>query len=490
MRVLTWGLHLMQNSGHNNELRICCDCVGEAHLSNEIEQNGEEGECSYCDEMEKSWTIKELSDSIEVAFEHHFIRTPVGPDSWQERMQAESESDYFWYREGEPVLDVIVNLAEISEEAANDVLEILAGRHYDRHLAKIGEESEFDDNSHYEPRGASDENWQWEWKNFEQSLKSEARFFSRAAAEYLASIFDGIDELKTRNDGQIVVNAGPGTEFDHFYRARVFQSKDILQEALCHPELHLGPPPGRFAASGRMNARGISVFYGATDAEAALAEVRPPVGSDVVVAKFFIVRPLRLLDLSALEGVDEEGSFFDPLYKHRLERAAFLRSLGRRITRPVMPDDQDFDYLVTQAIADFLATENKPQLDGIIFESVQSKSGRNVVLFHKAARVEEIEYPEGTEIKADSGYWTDDGWEQDYSITVLLPHQGTPDTHRERDISWLNFNSLPLGENDPREITLRVDAISVSVHHIDRVQVHHTSQNVSRLTMERPSWLR
>lgn len=486
----------MQYSDHNDEereLRICYECVGETYLSSEIERNGVEGVCSYCNEVAKSWTIEELSDSIEVAFEHHFIRTSDQPDSWQERMLADRESEYDWYRDGEPVLDAIVNIADISEDAANDMLEILADRHYNRHSAEMGEETEFDGDSHYEQRGASDETWQREWNNFEQSLKSEARFFSRAATDYLASIFDGIDERKTRDDCQVVVNAGPQTEFEFLYRARVFQSREKLKEAICHPDLHLGPPPGRFAASGRMNARGISVFYGATDADVALAEVRPPVGSDVVVAKFFIVRPLRLLDLSALEGVYEKGSFFDPLYKERLERAAFLRSLGRRITKPVMPDDQDFDYLVTQAIADFLATENKPQLDGIIFESVQSKSGRNVVLFHKAARVEEIVYPKGTEVKADSGYWTEDGWEPEYVVWVRSPRQTEPELPPgkkifaflglppdvDRDLSYLT--DVAAG---PRDVALRVDPKSVTVHHIDRVQVHSTMSEVKCHTSE------
>jgi len=49
-----------------------------------------------------------------------------------------------------------------------------------------------------------------------------------------------------------------------------------------------------------MNARGVSVFYGAIDPRVALAEVRPPVGSRVAVARFEIIRPLRLLDLNAL----------------------------------------------------------------------------------------------------------------------------------------------------------------------------------------------
>jgi hypothetical protein len=145
-----------------------------------------------------------------------------------------------------------------------------------------------------------------------------------------------------------------------------------------------------------MNARGISVFYGANDPGVALAEVRPPVGSWVAVARFEIVRPLRLLDLTALSQVIVEGSIFDPSYGDLLERAMFLRNLSTRIVMPVMPDDEQFKYLATQAIADFSATENNPLLDGIIYRSVQvSGNALNIVLFHKAAWVGRMEIPGG-----------------------------------------------------------------------------------------------
>jgi hypothetical protein len=41
------------------------------------------------------------------------------------------------------------------------------------------------------------------WRSFENSLKIEARFFSRTAANYLASIFDGMGDPQTR-DGKDV----------------------------------------------------------------------------------------------------------------------------------------------------------------------------------------------------------------------------------------------------------------------------------------------
>jgi len=65
------------------------------------------------------------------------------------------------------------------------------------------------------------------------------------------------------------------------------------------------------------------VFYGATDPDVALAEIRPPVGSRVVVGKFGLQRPLRLLDVAALESVFVKGSIFDGGYIRRLEQAKF-----------------------------------------------------------------------------------------------------------------------------------------------------------------------
>jgi len=240
-----------------------------------------------------------------------------------------------------------------------------------------------------------------------------------------------------------------------------------------------------------MNARGISVFYGATNASVALAEVRPPVGSKVVVARFIITRPLRLLDLTALDDVRDGGSIFDPSLKGRLERAAFLRSLGQRMTRPVMPDDEAFDYLATQAIANFLATENEPILDGIIFGSAQSKGGRNVVLFHKAARVEEMAFPKGTEIKVHTGHEFEDGREIDYGVSETVPKTEAPLPLNEKDdlIGFIPPFVHPYSANeDYRDVALRVETDTVEVHHVEWVKVNSTRFAVRRHRGEKRDW--
>ena len=258
-----------------------------------------------------------------------------------------------------------------------------------------------------------------------------------------------------------MVDAGPGTDFHTLYRARVFQSDDKLEAALGRPDIHLGSPPAPLAAAGRMNARGIPVFYGASNQEAAIAEVRPPVGSRIAVARFEIIRKLRLLDLTSLGDVRVTGSLPDFGLAGRMEDAMFLRSLSGRITRPVMPDDDPFEYLATQAIADFLATEASAPIDGIIFPSVQAAGDAlNFVLFHKAARVEAMYVPEGTEISASTGRWAEDGWQEDYEVLEKVPPLR----------KMVDQNEQEPGDADWRDASLRIGAESIEVHRVKHVE--------------------
>jgi len=210
------------------------------------------------------------------------------------------EGDYDWERKGEPIVEVIQAYAYIEPKPADDIRSVLEDRHFDRERMETGEEGPFDEDAHYAVAKVDDAESQASWLHFEQSLKTEARYFSRTAEWTLKSIFEGMGEHKTRDGRPMVVEAGPGTGIEAIYRARVFQSDDKLENALKRPDEEIGPPPSKTAAAGRMNAYGISVFYGATDPGVALAEVRPPVGSRVVVGRFELVRNVRLLDVVTL----------------------------------------------------------------------------------------------------------------------------------------------------------------------------------------------
>ncbi|WP_313316178.1 RES family NAD+ phosphorylase [Stutzerimonas nitrititolerans] len=470
-----------------NAKRICSDCIGEQYLSNDVAATGVVAKCDYCDQTEATWELEQLAARIETAFEDHYTRTADQPDSWQERMLADRESRYEWFRDGQPTVEAFQDAAEVELAVAQDVQSILDDKYACYDPSDMDGETEFSAECHYEEKGASDEAWQEEWRSFEQAIQREARFFSRSAAAHLTEVFGRIDSLKTTSKQPLVVDAGPQYALNHLFRARVFQSEEPLMNALCRPDLELGPPPARYAAAGRMNAQGISVFYGATSLHSAIAEVRPPVGSRVAVARFNILRPLRLLDLTALENACDTGSIFDPTLKDRLERVAFLRSVGKRMTRAVMPDDQALDYLATQAIADFLATENEPALDGIVFQSAQAKEGHNVVLFHKASKVEAMSLPKGARINASSGYSTEDGYEVDYSVSEVIPKTLPADAPKRRP--WVDhllpFDPADIQGFEERENTLCVVPDSVEVHFVEWVQVHCTSHQVSRHRFER-----
>ena len=128
--------------------------------------------------------------------------------SYQRMLLADRESNYDWERDGEPVVYAIMSAAGIPEAAAEDVQNILNDEHGDFDSAVIGEETEFSDESYYEDKGPGAGHWHEEWDSFERSLKTEARFFSRRAADHLSAIFDGIDEMRTRDNRPLVIDAG------------------------------------------------------------------------------------------------------------------------------------------------------------------------------------------------------------------------------------------------------------------------------------------
>ena len=230
-----------------------------------------------------------------------------------------------------------------------------------------------------------------------------------------------------------------------------------------------------------MNAPGIPVFYGATEMRTCVAEVQPPVGSDVVVAKFEVLKSLQLLDLDVLGNVYTSGSYFDPDLSERAGRAAFFEWLAALISRPVMPQDETTEYIATQAMAEFLAHRSKPTLDGIVFRSSQTGGdSHNVVLFNHARVVEPHTLPPG------SVYLPPIDEESDHEGPIIFvfeeasPEQTSTTTTAHR-IPHLNLTSSePLGYVPDEEPTLRMDLDTVAVLHIKGVEYDWMHQSVRR----------
>ena len=477
-------------------VRVCHDCIGDSFLADEVKEKGHRGLCGYCGKRRKALMLEKLAERIHEVLQEHF------------RL---SRNEIPWRQSGYPVVDLIANMAGLDEEIADDVRALLSEPH-EYEAMTDGAENPYDSDAHYEELHPDELSFLDTWEAFRNEIRSRARFFSTYAENALRRLFGDLNTLKTIDDQPIIRKITPEDEERFLWRARTAQSTKELKAILAAPAREIGPPTSRLAKGGRMNAPGIPVFYGALDEDTCVAEARAPVGSHVVVAKFEVLRPLRLLDFDSLTKIYVKGSHFDPGYSVRLGHASFLERLVREISRPIMPGDEAFEYLVTQVVAEYLAHKVQPRLDGIIFRSSQTDgTGRNVVLFNHTCGVEPYDLPKKAEVtflglpketKLASLIHLGDEDDEEYAVDDITvfenmppdPPEKMPPTETHEDSLDLRpigvfHSTLPWDEDESEEDrnpptyvhpTLRLDIESVVVLDIKGVQYNSKRRNVHR----------
>ena len=375
---------------------VCRCCISDPFLSEIARAEGTCVSCNYCEQVSNALTLNDMAARIHEVLQAHFELTSSQPEDYEYALVRED----LWERPGYIVKDVIADVAGVSPEIATDLRELLLDRYgLSYHDIKDGEEEPYASDACYEEREVDDWDFRETWEVFRDEIRSRVRFFSTYAEEALEHLFGDLNTHKVFQNKPVIREVNPDEKNSNVWRGRVAQTTQKLKVILKSPALMIGTPPPRRAVGGRMNASGIPVFYGAFEQDTCVAELRVPVGSHVVLARFELLRPVRLLDFNALMEIYVDVSHFDPDYEIRYGRATFLRSLVSEICRPVMPKDEAFEYLPTQVVAEFLASKVEPRLDGIIFPSSQTKGGHNVVLFNHACGVVPDDLPEGTEVK-------------------------------------------------------------------------------------------
>ena len=450
---------------------ICYCCVGEKFLSNEIESTNKKlsrkRKCSYCHKKEMTITIQDIGDRIEKAITEHYIKTSDQPDDFQYAMLRDKESSYDWEREGQDITNLIFDLAGVSREIAEDIQAYLEDKNSSwSHHDEPDIETEFSSESHYTETKANGNEYHQLWNKLEQSLKEEARYFNHKVMSTLEEIFSGLDTMNTFNNKPLLKYVGVDTKITHLYRARSFENFETMEKALVDPENLLGPPATVYSGSGRMNARGISVFYGANTRETAISEIRPSVGSQVLTTKFDITSKLKVLDLRNLDKISPKGSLFDPVFTKKINQVAFLKNLKERIVSPVLPSAEAFDYLTTQAVAEFLEQHPIYNVDGILYPSVQSKNDDfNLVIFHKSSKIK-FRTPSKKEFKVMS-YFNDE-----YEMCVLETELKIENNDNNND------NDNKQSESNFTEC-LSIDVGSIHLHEISGVKYSFSSEGIS-----------
>ena len=387
---------------------LCFECIGDEYLSKEVEDNGTFGKCSQCGNARKAYKFNELVERMVAVIEEHLERSSTEPD-WFDSMRIRAGLLDSWLPDGEDVETLLYDMVGVNEEVAQALADALSAKHSYR-AGKDGEENPYGSEAYYQERTPSAQKYHYNWISFCNEIRYEERFFPETAEPVLKEIFSNLEELTTFDGTTVIREIHPQKESFTIWRARTAQSEEELTAILKDPTNRLGPPPSDYAEAGRMNPKGVSVFYGAMDELTWVSEIRPPVGSYVVLGQFTFLEPVRLLDLGALSKVSAKGSHFDPEYLSQKERAAFLRQLVAEISRAVMPGNVDLEYLPTQFVASYMARRIKPRLDGIIFPSSQTGGdNKNLVLFYDAGRVRT------------------DGVAKQTELQVLLPDEGEED---------------------------------------------------------------
>ena len=379
-----------------NDRFVCRCCIGDRVLADEVRCSDTILECSYCGRSREAVSLDTLVQRIDQVLREHFT---VAPDYSNDPLWQGLIREGAWRQEGSPLASVIADVVRVGDTLACDIVDLLIVQDK-KCRASVPSEIFYSTDGCYKESEPDEWPYLEKWDEFSTEVRTRARFFSPKIPGILDDIFGDLSEITT-SDGLPVVRVTGQQDADRFlWRARGAQSEEEVKTIVSRPDRELGPPPSKVSGAGRMNARGIPVFYGAKELKTCVAEVRPSVGGYVVAGKFELIRPVRLLDLSRLAQSRVKESFFDSNYSSAKDRIAFLRSLVSEIGRPVVPPSGEWEYLPTQVVAEYLANSPDPNLDGVIFTSSQIRgSGENVVLFNRACAVEPYDIPEDTDLK-------------------------------------------------------------------------------------------
>ncbi len=200
------------------------------------------------------------------------------------------------------------------------------------------------------------------WREFREELLCRNRFFldNELDLNRLKELFDFL--LAEEADNR-----------QRFYRARVQSGTDP------YPANEMGAPPASISKHGRANPAGIPYLYLASDPETVISEIRPNKGQFASVARFSIASDCRILDLREPKKTVSPFLFADEQEISRLrEDIGFLELLGDELSRPVLEDSAQIDYLPSQYLCEFA---KHCGFDGVFYKSSVGP-GFNLAMFN------------------------------------------------------------------------------------------------------------
>jgi len=363
---------------------ICFECVGDSILQQSIISSGVKGECLNCGKNQFSIELDTLADQV-----GRILSSTVEIGDYYDVQDYERDRISHTEQQGDPLNLFVLEILRLDDEE-----DPVIGLVIDKLVSHSAGEEGFFDHENYTRKTIIPFEVELNWIQFQSELMHKRRFFNEKAKRFLEWLFDGIDSYHAWGFGPGVVHTLNPADCKPIYRARdCTPPKDHSQTIIADPETQLAAPPKELAPNGRMSPAGVPVFYGAFERETCIAELRPPVGGKVITGEFELTQEVRVLDFTVLEDAYDRVviSYFDPDFYKKVERRQFLKDFHTVISHPVVPG-QEHEYLKTQVIAEYLATQYSPNFDGVIFASAQAQhdKGRNIVLFSQVISTEHL----------------------------------------------------------------------------------------------------
>jgi RES domain-containing protein len=346
---------------NSSEKNVCADCVSDAHLKRLIEAAATENECDYCG----SSGDDEIAAPMEVVLEPVFgalTHYYSGPDNASVPYET-AEGGYLI--KGTDTGDALQSLPL---ECNDDLFEDIVDSIHNDYWVKAAD-------GHWAGQQLDD----WligGWKNFAYHVKHRQRFFFGSTRPEDPQDF--VPSQLLPQLGKIVKELSLVRQIPadtKLYRARQRPNSATWQPS----DETMGAPPETRASAGRMNPPGISYLYLSIEKATAVREVRRTRPGPAVIATFRATRTLRILDL---ENLPELPSLFDYEKLRNREVLLFLEMFVEEITQPARADGlEHIDYVPSQIVSEYFATEFHDELDGLLFPSAVIEGGRNLVVF-------------------------------------------------------------------------------------------------------------
>lgn len=208
----------------------------------------------------------------------------------------------------------------------------------------------------------------YDYEHFVDSVMSGIRFFRDVKQEaFLEAVNQTCHKRKTIIEkGTVVFRAQIGSAtYEHNQDGEVFHSCISFDEERMRPWKNK-------SNEGRLNSKGVPIFYCASHCETAIAEIRPWIGSVVSVAEFSFTRDLKIINYHQDDMGDQHFlkvlnfAWQDQQPAASDKEVTAWHNIDRAFSEPVTPNDTQADYLPTQILAELFQREG---FDGIAYKS-------------------------------------------------------------------------------------------------------------------------